>query len=123
MGYLSDLSKEEWEVVAHFFAPRDRRGSASKHDRKHVVDAILYVAKTGVQWRMLPRDFPPWKTVYDHFRRWNQRGVWEQALDALNARHRKKRHADPRPATASSIRKASRPSTPVKHGASTAGKK
>ena len=46
---------------------------------------------------MLPLDFPPWDTVYDHYRRWNQRGVWEQALDALNARarHKQGKHKPP----------------------------
>jgi putative transposase len=55
------------------------------HPRKLIVDAILYLVRSGCQWRMLPNDFPPWQTVYDHFSRWNKRGVWEWALDRLNA--------------------------------------
>jgi putative transposase len=62
-------------LIEHHFQPRDRRGSASKHPRKHIVDAILYVVEGGIKWRMLPKDFPPWPTVYDPFRRWNRRGV------------------------------------------------
>ena len=89
--YPSDLSDQEWELIAHHFEPKDRRGSGHIHSKKRVVDAILYVVKGGIGWRMLPHDFPPWKTVYDHFRNWNQRGVWEAALDELNALHRKKK--------------------------------
>jgi putative transposase len=88
MGYPSDLTDAEWALIEHYFQPRDRRGSASLHPRKRIVDAILYVVKSGCQWRMLPNDFPPWQTVYDHFSRWNKRGVWETALDQLNALHR-----------------------------------
>ncbi len=54
------------------------------------MNAIFYLDKAGCHWRLLPKDFPPWQTVYDHWRRWNQRGVWERALDPLNAAHRKK---------------------------------
>jgi putative transposase len=52
------------------------------------VDAILYVLRGGIQWRMMPKDFPPWKTVYDHFSKWNKRGTWEKCLDQLTAYHR-----------------------------------
>ena len=59
MGYPSDLTDAEWALIEHYFQPRDRRGSASLHPRKRIVDAILYVVKSGCQWRMLPNDFPP----------------------------------------------------------------
>lgn len=49
---------------------------------------------------MLPKEYPNWKTVYDHYRRWNQRGIWEAALDELNERHRKKTIKVVRQATA-----------------------
>jgi putative transposase len=55
-----------------------------------IVNAILYLVKGGIQWRLMPNDFPPWQTVYDHFSRWNKRGVWERVLDKLTAHHRKK---------------------------------
>lgn len=69
------------------------------------------------------QDFPPWQTVYDHFSRWNKRGIWEAALDQLNARHRKKNTGLPSPATASSIRKASKPNMTVTSGGINGGKK
>lgn len=105
MSDPSDLTDAEWALIEHHFQPKDRRSSASKHPRKRIVDAILYVAEGGIKWRMLPKDFPPWQTVYDHFSRWNKGGVWETALDALNAR-RKKGSGRLARATASSLPKA-----------------
>ena len=90
LNYPTDLKDKEWALIQHHFQAKDRLGSASKHSRKQIVDAILYIATTGAQWRLLPNDFPPWKTVYGHFSRWNKSGVWEAALDQLNATYRKK---------------------------------
>ena len=96
-GYPSDVSDEEWALLAPFFARPDPRGNPGQYAKRDVVNAIFYVVKGGIPWRMLPLDFPPWDTVYDHYRRWNQRGVWEQALDALNeqARHKQGKHKHP----------------------------
>lgn len=58
---------------------------------REVINAILYLNKTGCQWRMLPNDFPPWKTVYDHYRRMKLRGAWEQINDLLNHASREKK--------------------------------
>ena len=93
--YPSDLSEKEWELIQHHFEPKDPRGRGHKHSKKAIVDAILYLVRGGIQWRMLPKDFPPWKTVYDHFSRWNKRGVWAIALDEINQLHRKKTVVNP----------------------------
>ena len=112
--YPSDLTDAEWKRIAHHFRPKDRCGSGCKHEKKHMVDAILYVVKGGIQWRMRPKDFPPWKTVDDHFSKWNKRGVWEAALDTLNRLHRKKKPRQPHRATGSLTRKAPKPSMPAR---------
>ena len=72
------------------FEPVSRRGNSHKHAKRTIVNAILYVVKGGIQWRLMPNDFPPWQTVYDHFSRWNKHGVWERALDQVTANRRKK---------------------------------
>ncbi len=72
------------------FDPVSPRGNSHKQSKKSIVDAILYVLEGGIKWRMMPKDFPPWKTVYDHFSKWNKRGVWEACLDRLNRYARKK---------------------------------
>ena len=55
--YQSDLSNKEWALIEHHFKPEDPRGSAHKHSKKLIVDAILYVVKGGITWRMLPTIF------------------------------------------------------------------
>jgi len=61
------------------------------HDMRDILNAILYLNKTGCQWRMLPNHFPPWETVYDHYRRMKERGVWKQINERLNKESRKNR--------------------------------
>ena len=56
MRYQSDLQAQEWEQVKHHFEPRERRGSGHKHSKKAIVDGILYVARTGCQWRRLTNE-------------------------------------------------------------------
>ena len=75
--YPSNLSDQEWSEIEHFFRRSDPRGANSIHSKHTIVNAVLYVVKSGCQWRMLPHDFPLWQTVYDHYRRWNQRGIWQ----------------------------------------------
>ena len=115
--YDSDLSDEQWHLIEGYFQRTDQRGAMSVHAKREIVNAILYVTKTGAQWRLLPREFPPWQTVYGHYRRWNYRGVWEQALDELNREHRKKTPGTPRRATGSSTRKVSKPCITRNNGA------
>ena len=91
--YQSDLKDEEWKLIEHHFFPVDRRGNSHKHDKKMIVNAVLYVAEGGIKWRMLPKDFPPWQTVYDHFSKWNKSGVWERALDDMTRLFREKKNA------------------------------
>ena len=87
----SDVSDEEWELIKHYFDPIDLRGgSGLKHAKREIVNAIFYLNKTSAQWRLLPKEFPSWQTVYDHYSQWNRRGVWEKVLDQLNRQHRKK---------------------------------
>jgi putative transposase len=95
--YPSNLSDAEWQLIEPFFQRPDPRGNQGKHAKRAIINAILYVVYGGIQWRMLPKEFPPWATVYDHFRRLNQRGVWQQALDALTqqSRRRQGRHVHP----------------------------
>lgn len=82
MGYPSDLRDKDWELIEHHFA-MGKYGNRAIHSRRSLVNGILYVVKTGCQWRMLPKDFPPWKTVYGYFRRLSQLGIWEKVLADL----------------------------------------
>ena len=58
------------------------------HGLRAILDAVFYVLKSGCPWRLLPKDFPPWKTVYDWFRRWRLDGTWERLNAELRERLR-----------------------------------
>jgi putative transposase len=65
------------------FFPTHRRGRSRKWEMGQILNAILYVVRTGCQWRMLPTNLPPWQTVYGYFRRWKKNGIWERINEAL----------------------------------------
>ena len=87
-NYPSDLTNEQWQVIRPLLPKPAKRGRPPI-DRRDILDAILYVVRTGCQWRQLPLDFPKWKTVYTVFRRWRINGLWEQVHDALRRRLRR----------------------------------
>lgn len=82
--YPTDLTDAQWAQLAPFLVKHTgRTGRPRKHELRSVVDALLYVVRGGISWRALPHDFPPWETVYDHFRRWKSNGTLERIHDAL----------------------------------------
>jgi transposase len=88
-GYPSDLTDEQWALVEPLLPPPrtgPKGGRWEKHPRRRIVDAILYLACTGCQWRYLPKDFPPWPTVYWYFSRWHDDGTVEKIHDTLRTR-------------------------------------
>ena len=88
-GYPSDLTDEEWAILAPLVCPmRAGRGRPPGIARREVVDAILYVLRTGCQWRYLPEGFPKWETVYWYFAKWRDDGTWVQINDLLRRRVR-----------------------------------
>jgi putative transposase len=95
--YPTDLSDAEWSLLKpHLPAPK-RRGRPRVHSPREILNAVFYVLKTGCQWRMLPREFPPGKTVFHYFRRWRVNGTWERLKREMRRRLRKKlgRHPEP----------------------------
>ncbi|MCX4869387.1 IS5 family transposase (plasmid) [Streptomyces sp. NBC_00257] len=103
--YPSDLSDARWELIEPVLAAWrfERRGRAldfgrpPEHDLRDIMDAILYVDRTGVQWRYLPHDFPPWNTVYGYFAKWQQEGVFAQLNGLLRQLLRQKEGRDTEP--------------------------
>ena len=84
--YPTDLTEKQWQVIKNILEPQARN---RKHSLKEIMNAILYINKTGCQWRMLPSDFAPWQTVYYYFRKWKLEGVFEEVMDTLHAFIRK----------------------------------
>jgi putative transposase len=86
--YPSDLTDKEWAVAAPLLPEPQRPGRPRIHSRRHILDAVFYLLRSGCSWRMLPADFPPWRTVYAAFRRWHQDGTWERLHTALREQTR-----------------------------------
>jgi putative transposase len=97
--YPTDLKYTEWQQIVGFF-PTFRRGRPRKWELWQIVNAILYVNRTGCQWRMLPVNFPPWRTVYGYYWRWKSLGVWAQINEALVKRVRQTAGREPYPSAA-----------------------
>jgi putative transposase len=88
--YPCDLTDREWALIAALLPARQRagRGRPPVHPKRAIVEAILYVVRTGCAWRYLPGEYPPWRTVYGYFTAWQASGVLDQIHDALRARAR-----------------------------------
>ena len=78
-NYESDLTDEQWEAIKEFFPS----GNKSKYHKRSLVEAVLYIVKTGYQWRMLPHDDPPHDTVWSFYRRARENGVWDKMMKHL----------------------------------------
>jgi putative transposase len=76
--YPTDLSDDEWRCIGPHLPEHTGQGRPRLHGLRAILDAVFYVLKSGCPWRLLPREFPPWKTVYDWFRRWRIDGTWER---------------------------------------------
>jgi putative transposase len=81
--YSSDLTDQEWEILEPFIPEAKTGGHPRTTDIREVVNGILYRLKNGCSWENLPRDFPPYKTVFHYYREWSLDGTIEQIHDKL----------------------------------------
>lgn len=98
--YASDLTDEQWALIAGLI-PSYRWGRPRRLDMRWVVNAILYVLKTGCQWALLPKDYPNHNSVYYHFRRWSWEGLWEHINTVLREQVRTQAGRETQPSAAS----------------------
>jgi putative transposase len=96
-NYSTDLTDAEWECLELHVPPPNKRGRPKTHSTREILNAIFYVLKSGCAWRLLPRDFPPWETVYWWFRRWRIDGTFEWLNAALRERLRVRLRRTPQP--------------------------
>src|SRR5215470_17472070 len=75
--YPSDLNDRQWAILEPLVPPAKPGGHPRTTDMREVINAILYLDRTGGQWRALPHDFPPWSTVWTYFRTWRNDGMWQ----------------------------------------------
>ena len=95
--YPTDLSDAEWGHVEPHLPAANERGRPRIHGPRDILNAVFYVLKSGCPWRLLPRNFPPWRTVYHWFRAWRIDGTWEQLNGALRERLRARLGRNPQP--------------------------
>ena len=95
--YPSDVTDKQWAELESVIPAVKTGGRPAKWSRREIVNAILYITRTGCAWRSLPHDFPPYTTVYDYFRAWRDAGVWENVNRVLRERLRQRlgRQAEP----------------------------
>jgi len=98
--YPTDLTDAQWEdIIDHIRAPK-LGGRPPLHSRREILNAIFYIVRSGCAWRLLPADFPPWKTVYHYFRCWRIDGSMEKLNAALRTEVRQKAGREPQPSAA-----------------------
>jgi putative transposase len=87
-SYSTDVSEAAWALIQPHLPLAKARGRPRSTDLRRVVNAVFYLLRTGCQWRLLPRCFPPWGTVYHYFRLWLGTGVWAKLHRAVYTRAR-----------------------------------
>ena len=85
--YSTNLTDKQWQVIEKIINPQERK---RKYSLRNIMNAILYLLKTGCQWRMIPKDFAPWESVYYYFSKWKNEGVIEDLLDNIRSQVRTK---------------------------------
>jgi putative transposase len=99
--YPTDLTDEQWQLIEPLLPPAKPGGRPRKTDLREVVNALFYLNRAGCQWRMLPHEFPPWKTVYNYFRLWIDHAIWHELLATLRIEVRLQDDRDLTPSAAS----------------------
>jgi transposase len=99
-GYPSDLTEQEWTILEPLIPKALPGGRSRTTDMRALINAILYLDRTGGQWRALPHEYPPWSTVWSYFRRWRNDGTWERMHTALREAVRVKQGREPTPSAA-----------------------
>ena len=95
--YSTALADAEWEILEPHVRAPNALGRPRIHSTREILDAVFYLLKSGCPWRLLPKDFPPWQTVYWWFRRWRTDGTFEQLNAVLREALRARLGRDPLP--------------------------
>ena len=96
-AYQTDLSDAQWAFIRPHLPTPKPGGRPRVHALREILDAVFYIVRAGCAWRLLPHDFPPWKTVYHYFRLWRIDGTWEKLNAAIRQRLRVRLGRDPQP--------------------------
>ena len=99
-AYPTDLNDTEWNVIASNLPEPKSGGRPREHSWREILNAIFYIVRGGCAWRLLPHDFPPWKTVYHYFRLLRLDGTWERMNAALREALREQAGRERKPSAA-----------------------
>lgn len=97
MPYPSDVTDGQWRLIAPLIPPPKPGGRPRSNNMREVINAILYLSRTGCSWRQLPHDFPPWGTVHFYYRCFRIHGTWRLIHDRLRAQVRRNDGRKPTP--------------------------
>lgn len=103
INYPTDLTDEQWSLIKPYLPPAKsgtRKGGRPPTDVRMVINGLMYFARSGCQWRMLPRDFGPWPTVHHYYRLWRREGTLQRIHDALRRQVRLQDGRKPTPSAA-----------------------
>ena len=81
-----EISDEQWNLIQHLLPKRTASTGRKPRDQRQMFNATLWILRTGAPWRDLPERFGPWQTVYDYYRNWRDRGIFEKILQSLQIR-------------------------------------
>jgi putative transposase len=97
LTYTTDLTDEEWQILAPLLPPEKSGGRPRKYPIREVINGIQYILRGGCAWRLMPHDLPQWQTAYQTWRAWRQDGTWLRIHDQLRdaVRTRMGRHPQP----------------------------
>jgi transposase len=89
MPYSSSLSDKEWEIIAPLL-PKKKQTRPPKWTKRQILDGVFYQLKNGCNWEDLPKDLPPYSTVFWHYKQWRKEGVFDEFQSALHAQVRER---------------------------------
>ena len=84
MGERIGVSNEEWALIGPLLPPEHGRGCRPAGDNRRYFEGMMWMARSGAQWRLLPDEYGKWNSVFRRFSRWSRKGVWQRMFEALS---------------------------------------